>query len=693
MIAKNERLTVLSNAEQEALYGLPDYNDAQRLEYLALSEAELEFASSRPGLHAQIYCVLQISYFKAKRAFFRFDWNEVEDDCAFVLSCYFHSTDFKHKQITKHEHYIQRERIAGLFGYQLWTANFLSQLEQQATQAVRRDVTAGFVAAELIVWLNEHKIIRPGYTTLQTLISETLSAERRRLGGLLAEAMDDEATAALARLLVRDDALSQLAALKQDAKNFGWRQMAREREKRTVLEPIYRIAKVLLPGLGVSQQNLLYYASLANFYTVHDLRNLKADQTHLYLLCYAWQRYQQLTDNLVDAMEYRMKQLEEESSASAQKSFSAELVRRQKDTQQIGRLLLLYVDDTVADDAPFGNVRQRAYKIMPRDALQLTGQHMNAKSASKLALHWLAVDSLAVRIRRHLRPLFFAINFASIDTDSPWLAALTWAKRVFAKQQRLSQRLLEECPAATLPKRLRQYLLTFDADGRPSGLHADRYEFWLYRQIRKRLQSGEIYLNDSLQHRHFSDELVSLDEKGDVLAKLDIPFLRQPIDEQLNTLTAELRTQWLAFNRELKQGELTHLEYDRKTQTLTWHKPKGENQELREQVFYEKLPFCDVADVFRFVNRQCQFLSDLTPLQPRYAKKVADPDSLMAVIRGMGRFLQLSYAKVLIILFWLSFRTLRVVVGASRSCTENLWGTGRITLKLYSKENLYNKFR
>jgi TnpA family transposase len=36
--------------------------------------------------------------------------------------------------------------------------------------------------------------------------------------------------------------------------------------------------------------------------------------------------------------------------------------------------------------------------------------------------------------------------------------------------------------------------------------------------------------------------------------------------------------------------------------------------------------------VFRFVNNQCQFLSALTPLQPRYAKKVADPDSLMAVI-------------------------------------------------------------
>ncbi|MGS0743158.1 hypothetical protein ACVBEF_15190 [Glaciimonas sp. GG7] len=52
--AKSERLTVLSEAEQEALYGLPDFDDAQRLEYLALTETELTLASSRSGLHAQI---------------------------------------------------------------------------------------------------------------------------------------------------------------------------------------------------------------------------------------------------------------------------------------------------------------------------------------------------------------------------------------------------------------------------------------------------------------------------------------------------------------------------------------------------------------------------------------------------------------------------------------------------------------
>src|SRR6516162_10078815 len=193
MSTKNKRLSVLSDAEQEALYGLPDFDDSQQLEYLSVSEAQLALATSRPGLQAQVYCILQIGYFKAKQTFFRFDWHEVQEDCVFVLSRYFHGEKFEHKEITGHEHYTQRRLIASLFCYRVWSTELLPQLARQATHIVRRDVTPGFVATELIVWLNEHKIVRPGYSTLQDLISETLSNERRRLSELLEEVLDDGA--------------------------------------------------------------------------------------------------------------------------------------------------------------------------------------------------------------------------------------------------------------------------------------------------------------------------------------------------------------------------------------------------------------------------------------------------------------------------------------------------------------------
>src|SRR5450755_246177 len=167
-------------------------------------------------------------------------------------------------------------------------------------------------------------------------------------------------------------------------------------------------------------------------------------------LCYAWQRYRQLTDNLVDALGYHMKQLEDESKERTNKQFVAEQARRRRETPQVGRLLLLFVDETVADATPFGDVRQRAFKIMAKDALETTGQRLSEKPESMLAMRWQAVDGLAEHIKRHLRALYGVLDFCGVIQNDPWLAALAWVKGVFAKQQRLSQRPLAECPESTL---------------------------------------------------------------------------------------------------------------------------------------------------------------------------------------------------------------------------------------------------
>jgi hypothetical protein len=166
---------------------------------------------------------------------------------------------------------------------------------------------------------------------------------------LVEESLDDAARTALNQLIVREDTLSELAVIKQDAKHFGYRMMMLERHKRATLEPLYRPAKSLLPKLAISQQNLNYYASLAHYYTIYDLRRLKPGQTYLYLLCYAWQRYQQFSDNLVDTLAYHMKRIEDETKANAEKQLSHSQANQQHEAPRVGRLLLLYVDDDFDD--------------------------------------------------------------------------------------------------------------------------------------------------------------------------------------------------------------------------------------------------------------------------------------------------------------------------------------------------------
>ena len=152
MLTKSERLNILSASEQFALYGLPDFDDDQRMEYLVFTEQETALVFSRQSVHAQVYCALQIGYFKAKKAFFQFTWEETTADCAFILTRYFNNLAFVPAPVTRHEHYAQRVLIVGLYGYRLWAGDFLPMLTGRANQVVSRDVTPSFIVAELIAF-------------------------------------------------------------------------------------------------------------------------------------------------------------------------------------------------------------------------------------------------------------------------------------------------------------------------------------------------------------------------------------------------------------------------------------------------------------------------------------------------------------------------------------------------------------
>ena len=630
----NRRLTILSEAEKTALYGLPVFDDFQRVEFFAMTDAERSLALQRRGILKQVYCLLQIGYFKAKQAFFQFTLEDVpSEDVTFLLQRYFPDQTLTAAPLLASEYYVQRNKIVELFEYRLCSDDDMPVLLNKVLLLTRTDVTPTFLLAELMVFLIGQRIVRPGYTTLQDLITKALAAERNRLEQLVDVAVTETVREALKQLLARDDSLSELAALKQDAKSFRYRQMGLERQKRLTLAPLYAIAKTLLPSLDISQLNIAYYASLANFYSIYDLRRLKVGQTHLYLLCYVWQRYRQLTDNIVEAFGYHTRQLEDNTKEVAVKQAAQIHNERQQATPRVGELLLLYVDDSLTDATPFGTVRHQAFRIMPKEKLRSTGKLLTEKPVSQMDLRWQAVDKQSGICTKNLRPLAITLDFASSsDSGKRWLAALQWMKDVFSNQQRLSKQPIEGIPQRTIPTRLRNFLLNFDTNGKPIGLRGDRYEFWVYRQLRKRLDMGDIYLDDSVQHRRFADDLVSMEAKADALKALDIPWLRQSVDLTIDALFVELDTQWRAFDAELRSGKLKHLEFDQDKQTLIWHRPKADKDKQLQQGFYGKLQARDIADIFRFVNEHCHFLSAMTPLQPRYAKKIADEDSLMAVI-------------------------------------------------------------
>ena len=304
-----------------------------------------------------------------------------------------------------------------------------------------------------------------------------------------------------------------------------------------------------------------YYASLAIYYNVYDLRKkLLPEQTHLYLICYVWLRYQQLNDNFIESFCYLLNQFNQEVKEAAKEEFSKYSREQQKEHLVMRRLAQFYVDDKISDQVAFGDVREKAFKIVPEDELRDQVSPKN-KILKEIDFKWAAIDKQAQRLKNNLRPLMTALDFDSDRADLPWLQAITWLKKLFSQQKSLQPCALTECPEKTIPKRIERYLLEKDEQG-TLKLRADRYEFWLYRQLRKRIQSGEIYLNDSIRHRSFHQELVPPDQSQVILKEMDIPALRHPIKTQLDSLFTELHTLWLSFNRDLSEGKLKHIRYE-----------------------------------------------------------------------------------------------------------------------------------
>jgi hypothetical protein len=174
-----------------------------------------------------------MGYFKAKHKFFSFKWDEVQEDIDFIMQEYFPEQIFHPVAVTRHQYYVQCNVITAHFGYEHWSKELEPLLRTQAEQILRRDVSPQFIVIELLAFMQEKKIIRPGYTTLQVIFSNVLNAERQRLSTIIRESLSDEDKAALEKLLLEKETetLSGLAELKQDTKEFKARMIGDEREK------------------------------------------------------------------------------------------------------------------------------------------------------------------------------------------------------------------------------------------------------------------------------------------------------------------------------------------------------------------------------------------------------------------------------------------------------------------------------
>jgi hypothetical protein len=287
-----KRLRILEDEELTALYGRPAFTPEDRVHVFALTQPEHEALQLFGHLHTQLFFLLQLAYFKANQQFFVFTLDDVADDVEYVLTQFFAPAARPTvTQISKPTLLKQHALILHLCTYRLCTATDREHMRLRALRAAKISSQPIYVFRDLLQYVSEQRLVAPGYTVLQDMVSQALTAEEQRLTTILQSQVSAQDRVALDRLFDDSQGLYVITQLKQEPKDFSRGEMRREVARGDVLRPLYHLATRILPQLAISNEGIKEYAALVAYYSVFRLKQLDLWMVYLYLLCFVLHRY------------------------------------------------------------------------------------------------------------------------------------------------------------------------------------------------------------------------------------------------------------------------------------------------------------------------------------------------------------------------------------------------------------------
>ncbi|WP_289997320.1 hypothetical protein [Photorhabdus laumondii] len=106
----------------------------------------------------------------------------------------------------------------------------------------------------------------------------------------------------------------KLTLIKKEQKDFTTTEIISTIKKQQMIYPLFDESRNIISRLDISEQNLLYYADLADFYTIQKLSRFKnRNQARLYLLCYIHRRLFILNDYLVNSFYYKLNKYKDDA--------------------------------------------------------------------------------------------------------------------------------------------------------------------------------------------------------------------------------------------------------------------------------------------------------------------------------------------------------------------------------------------
>jgi TnpA family transposase len=640
---QSDRLQILSPEEYELLWGLPHFSEAERGLFFTLNQREGQTLGRLRTPRTKLHFLLQLGYFRARQRFFRLDVETVRDDLAYVSRRYLDGVMIADLNISKHTRQQHLSLILALFGYRMIDQRIRLTLEERALVAARISSRPVYVLRDLIDHLRHQRVVLPGYTHLQDVVRRALSFERQRLSEALDQfiAPDDEVM--LDALLSDDDGLHAVTSIKHHPRDFSHKQLLVEIERGHQIRELFFVARRVIAQAGLSAESVRFYASLVDYYTVYKLKRMTPAMTRLYLLCFVHDRYQRLNDHLLAALCALVRRYSDEVAIAAKESVYRHKIQANDDLGQGIKILQLFLDPAIDDQTPFVDVRARAQDLLAIDRLERLCRHLtgDAGGFDEAVYEWQAVDAIMPKVKRNMRPLLRFLSLSGTASTRTLLMTIDGLAQAFRSGLQLPD---DAISTALIPERTRRHLLN------PGGsVVRDRYEFLVYRQLRDRLEAGDLFCPDSARYRSFEDDLVddaTFQNRATLLPQVGLVEAASSIKDQLATLQEALNTRLEAVNERIRAGENHFVQY-RRGQTV-WTRGHDAQESLRHEPFFDAAGQIDIDQLLLFVDKRTDFLAAFEHVMGRYQReRAAKPVTIAALMAyatniGLGRMAEIS---------------------------------------------------
>ena len=631
---KTRRIKILGREELSALYNLPQFTEDEQKHFFSLSPEEKFNLKTFHALSSRIYFILQFGYFKSHQMFFAFNYKKMIRDIRYIKKKYFSQSSYNKFKISKNTQFKQQRLVLHLCQSHIFDTGSKKKLEEKAKQTAMVSCKPIYIFREILNEINKNRTVIPGYTVLQDIVGQAITFEQNRIGGILQKALKEEDRKAFDELLSDKEGVHTMTYLRREPKDFSLGEIKSEIARGKQIKALYYFSKKIVGRLGISSESIKHYASLILYYSVFRLRRFDKMIVYTYLLCFIYHRYQKHHDHLITALIYHTRKFSELAKLSAKERICAYRIEINQNMKKAAQILEIFIDKKIPKNAPFLEVQERAFEILPPGQLGDVVKHINGKVCfDEVAFQWEQIDSLGRRFKRYLRPILLNVNFKGSRAQASLLKGVTFLRSNFEKKRSINMCSPKKIPTDLIPHKQNRYFFI------KKTVIPNRYEFFIYKLLRERIEGGDIYCEDSVRFRSFEDDLIDNDQwkkKEEILKNLGLSTLSDPIEKSLSMHEEKLETLIQQVNQHIESNENQDIKITKRGKQTRWSLRYPEEEKEENDPFYEDLKQVDIGNVLNFVNEKCQFIDAFEHTLGRYVKKDKDKRNIMACILAWG---------------------------------------------------------